>query len=104
MTRIYRIFSGFEWDKGNRDKNLLKHSISCKEAEECFFNFHVTLKDEIHSTSTELRHVLLGETDSGRSLFVAFALRNGLVRVISARPMHRKERSFYEKIKEKSIE
>jgi len=43
----------------------------------------------------------LGKTQDGRLLHVSFTLRDGgkLVRVISARDMHRKERMFYGKVK-----
>ena len=40
----------------------------------------------------------LGKTDDGRAIHITFTLRqNGmLIRVISARDMHRKERAIYE--------
>jgi uncharacterized DUF497 family protein len=40
----------------------------------------------------------LGHTDAGRLLHVTFTLRHNdtVIRVISARPMHRKERFRYE--------
>lgn len=41
----------------------------------------------------------MGETDGQRRLFVSFTMRDNLVRVISSRPMHRKEREFYEEEK-----
>jgi uncharacterized DUF497 family protein len=37
----------------------------------------------------------LGHTDAGRLLFVAFTIRQRLIRVISARDMSRKERRIY---------
>ncbi|MBI5751351.1 MAG: BrnT family toxin [Hydrogenophilales bacterium] len=41
---------------------------------------------------------VLGKTDEGRLLHITFTLRNAgaSIRVISARDMHRKERTFYE--------
>lgn len=94
-------FSGFQWDRGNRDKSRLKHGVSTEETEQCFFNFTVVAMDTKHSTEEEIRYVLLGETDAGRKLFVSFTMRDVLVRVISARPMHRKEEKFYEEEKGK---
>lgn len=40
----------------------------------------------------------LGKTDEGRTLHITFTLRQSsqLIRVISARDMHRKERAIYE--------
>lgn len=95
-------FGGFQWDNGNRDKSRLKHGVLPQEAEECFFNDPLITEDTKHSTEEEMRYALLGETDEGKQLFVAFTMRGELVRVISARPMHRKERSYYEEEREKS--
>ena len=46
----------------------------------------------------EQRYVALGVTNEGRQLFVSFTVHRNRVRVISARPMSRKERAIYEKI------
>lgn len=94
-------FSGFQWDRGNRDKSRLKHGVLPEEAEQCFFNDPIVVVDVRHSTETEIRYVLLGETDSQSFLFVVFTIRDRLIRVISARPMHRKERKYYEEEKKK---
>ncbi len=58
------------------------------------------LEDSKHS-QTEARFHALGETDDERLLHITFTLRqNGtLIRVISARDMHRKERAVYEQTK-----
>jgi hypothetical protein len=50
----------------------------------------------------ELRYHALGRTDDDRLLHATFTLRGDgtLVRVISARDMHRKERSFYEQARQ----
>ena len=95
-------FSGFQWDRGNRDKSRLKHGVSPEEAEECFFKDPLIVVDVRHSTEAETRYILLGETNSDRRLFVAFTMRGVLVRVISARPMHWKEEKYYEEEKKKS--
>ena len=49
----------------------------------------------------EARYHALGTTDEGRQLHVSFTLRasNTLIRIISARDMHRKERRVYEQAK-----
>jgi uncharacterized DUF497 family protein len=43
----------------------------------------------------EKRFRILGETLTGRRLFVAFTVRRKLIRVISARDMNRKENEAY---------
>ncbi|HXU33558.1 MAG TPA: BrnT family toxin, partial [Thermoanaerobaculia bacterium] len=66
---------GFDWDEGNLEKNLEKHSVAFWEAEETFFNQPLVVRfDEVRSSS-EPRYFALGRTDAGRHLFVAFTLR-----------------------------
>ena len=89
--------AGFDWDAGNSMKGE-KHSVADAEAEQVFVNEPlVVLEDRAHS-ATEPRWHALGRTNVGRLLHVTFTLRAAgtRVRVISARPMHRKERKAYE--------
>lgn len=58
--------------------------------------------DEIHTTPIEERFAALGATLSGKLLTVIFTTRVDKIRVISARPMSREERSYYEAEKEES--
>ena len=86
----------FEWDKGNIDKNLHKHNVSDKEAEEVFENERkFIVEDEEHSL-TEARYMIWGTTNKGRKLSIFFTIRGEKVRIISARDMHKKERRTYE--------
>lgn len=86
----------FDWDKGNIDKNLHKHNVLDKEAEEVFENEpKFIFEDERHSL-TEIRYMVWGITDKGRRLLVFFTQRGRRVRIISARDMHKKERRAYE--------
>lgn len=88
---------GFEWDEGNSMKNV-KHHVTDREAEQLFVNEPlVVVEDPAHSTAEPRWHAL-GRTNEGRRLHVTFTLRAGAtrVRIISARPMHRKERKVYE--------
>ncbi|MBL6995968.1 BrnT family toxin [Desulfobacula sp.] len=99
MDRTYKeILSqciGFEWDKGNINKNWLKHEVSPAECEQIFFNQPLVIQDDITHLTTEKRFYALGRTDSRRTLFIAFTVRNSFIRVISARDMSRKEREVY---------
>lgn len=86
----------FEWDKGNIDKNFIKHDVTDKEAEEIFENEpKFILEDEKHSL-TEIRYMVWGVTDKDKKLSVFFTIREEKIRVISARDMHKKERRAYE--------
>jgi len=88
--------TGFQWDEGNLLKNWEKHRVSAVESEQVFFNQPVlAVPDEQHSDS-EARFYILGQTDTGRKLFIVFSTRDNLIRVISARDMNRKERKIYE--------
>jgi len=99
MDKIYRKIlyqcSGFDWNEGNNDKNWLKHKVSPSECEQVFFNHPLLIQDDIIHSKTEKRFYALGQTDLKRFLFIAFTVRNNLIRVISARDMSRKERRVY---------
>lgn len=87
----------FEWDQGNKTKNVAKHGILMAEAEEVFKSgLALPLGVQIKPPQDEQRLGIIGPSFSGRLLQVAFILREGRVRVISARPAHRKERRQYE--------
>ena len=88
---------GFDWDEGNQLKNWIKHQVSAFECEEVFFNLPLMLADDPEHSQDEPRFYVLGQTNSKRHLFVSFAVRNDKIRVISARPMSRKERKIYAK-------
>ncbi|HEX4157268.1 MAG TPA: BrnT family toxin [Rhizomicrobium sp.] len=88
---------GFEWDEGNARKSAEKHAVSQAEAEQIFFNMPLIVAIDDRHSDIEQRFHALGRTDAGRPLHVTFALKQvaTLIRVISARPMSRKERARY---------
>lgn len=89
----------FEWDKGNNSKSATKHKISIEEVEAVFRSgLALPLGIQITPKVDEQRLGLVGPTIGGRLLQIAFVLREGRVRVISARPAHKKERNQYEEI------
>ena len=89
---------GFEWDQGNARKSEDKYGVSKLEAEQVFFNVPLLMLEDARHSEQALRHHALGKTDRGRMLHISFTLRSNesLIRVISARDMHRKERACYE--------
>jgi len=90
--------SGFDWDEGNDRKSVDKHGVSRFEAEQVFFNQPLLiLLDRKHSLNEDRYHAL-GKTNNTRLLHITFTLRSAdtLIRVISVRDMHRKERNIYE--------
>jgi uncharacterized protein len=90
--------SGFQWDDGNARKSTQKHAVTQAEAEQVFFNQPLLVLPDMNHSHDELRHHALGTTDDQRHLHITFTLRESgtLIRVISARDMHRKERIIYE--------
>jgi len=88
---------GFDWDGGNAQKND-KHGVSMAEAEQVFFNAPLLLLEDATHRKNEPRLHALGKTDDERALHITFTLRQlgALIRVISARDMHRKERAVYD--------
>ncbi|MCK5674776.1 MAG: BrnT family toxin [Spirochaetales bacterium] len=87
--------TGFEWDKGNIDKNWIKHKVGIFESEQIFFNQPLLIQNDIVHSKKENRFFALGKTDLERMLFISFTVRSHNIRVISARDMSRKERKAY---------
>ncbi|HEY7244042.1 MAG TPA: BrnT family toxin [Xanthobacteraceae bacterium] len=94
LTRI----EGFDWDEGNSGKSSDKHGVTQAEAEQVFFNEPLLMLEDVPHSMDEARFHALGRTDQDRPLHITFTLRREgrLIRVISARDMHRKERQRYD--------
>ena len=90
--------AGFDWDDGNSRKSADKHDVGQAEAESIFFSNPLIVVEDAKHSEKEPRLHALGKTAQNRLLHVTFTLRqNGtMIRVISARDMHRKERQAYE--------
>ena len=98
--------TGFNRDAGNARKSVDKHGVSQPEAEQIFFNQPLLILPDATHSELEQRYHALGKTDDARTLHITITLRVGaegtLIRVISARDMHRKERVRYEQVKKDS--
>ena len=95
---MVRGLKGFDWDPANWRKSELKHGVAANEAEEVLMANPLCQVDPRHPDS-EQRYVVLGATSEGRRLFAAFTIRRSRIRVVSARPMSRRERVTYEAAK-----
>jgi uncharacterized DUF497 family protein len=95
MADILKGIRGFDWDKGNSGKNETKHGLTDREAEEIFFG-QPLLVSRSPKGEPEVRYAALGKSYGSRLLTVVFTIRARRIRVISARPMSRTERKFYE--------
>jgi uncharacterized protein len=94
----FDLIAGFDWDDGNRRKSADKHAVSQAEAESVFFDEPLIVAVDSKHSEMEHRFHALGKTAQNRLLHITFTLRQNrtLIRVISARDMHRKERRAYE--------
>lgn len=84
---------GFEWDERKAEANLAKHGISFQIARQVFQDPAALDWFEGHENGDE-RFNILGMVH-GRLLVVAYTIRNGRKRIISARPAVRYERRLY---------
>ena len=86
----------FEWDPGKAAANFGKHRVRFEEASTVFGGpFALLIPDPDHSFE-ESWFLLLGSSNQGRLLVVAFAERPPLTRIISARLANSRERKGYE--------
>ena len=100
---IFPLVEGFEWDDANRDKNWKAHRVAWGECEEVFFNVPLYVLPDVRHSQREDRNFAFGRTNAGRLLLVVFTVRRSKIRVISARDMNKRERTFYrEKAEEDS--
>ena len=86
----------FAWDRTKAARNLAKHGVSFDEAATRFDDpLYLDFFDPEHSEE-EHRYIRVGCSEQGRILMVSFTEREGVMRLISARPATRKEREAYE--------
>lgn len=84
----------FEWDEAKRRSNLAKHGVDFTDAAQVLADARLILEDTRRDYG-EQRCLAFGEMNS--LLFVvAFTLRDGAFRIISARRANSRERRFYE--------
>lgn len=89
--------TGFDWDEGNTEKIQERHGVSPSECEQVFFQRPLLVAFDREHSRSEIRYAALGKTAANRQMTLVFTVRDGLVRVISARAMSRRERRVYER-------
>lgn len=87
---------GFDWDEWNINKSEIKHGVTAIECEQVFWSKPIIIVHDASHSQVEERYIALGRTYRKRQLCIAFTMRSKKIRVISARPMSRKERKIYE--------
>lgn len=91
----------FSWDPRKELVNKQKHGISFKQAMTAFDDpYALIAPDPKHSTGSEIREWLIGESDIG-VIVTVFTKRvhDWVYRIISARRANRRERGLYEEYK-----
>jgi len=91
----FEKIDGFDWDKGNVEKNLIKHNVNCQEAEEIFLDTGSLNYDDKKHSVVERRLIKIGKSFSGRILIAYYTVRQNKIRVISVRDVNKKEKSLY---------
>ena len=100
MKDIISNCKGFEWNEGNSNKNWHLHRVTDGECKDIFFNLPLIVAADAKHSNREKRFYALGRTENNRWLFVAFTVRENLIRVVSTRDITgREQRKYAEKIK-----
>jgi len=81
----------FEWDKAKAAENCARHDISF---ETVFDDAFAIERLDDREDYGEVRYSILGMVD-GRLLYVAYTVREGIIRIISARGAEPYERRQY---------
>ena len=87
---------GFDWDAHNAG-HIGRHGVRPGEAEEVLSRQPLTLRES--DTGWERRWVKIGETAAGRVLVVVHTFRAGKIRVVTAYPANRSQRSAYRRLR-----
>lgn len=87
----------FEWDEAKRKVNLEKHHIDFVDVKPFFKTPHLKWVDE-RKEYHETRYIALGKLKTFHIVVVFTLRKNGVIRLISARPANMKEKQRYENI------
>jgi len=86
----------FEWSEVKAESNIAKHGVSFDEATTVFGDPVAKTYDDPDHGMIEQRFLTFGVSILQRFLVVSHTDRGGALRIISARPMTRRERRIYE--------
>jgi uncharacterized protein len=85
---------GFEWDEAKAAENYAKHGVSFAAARQVFADpSAIEWVDDRYDYGEE-RFIIIGMV-AGRLLFVAYTMRSGTVRIVSARGAEPYEKRKY---------
>lgn len=86
------------WDPQKNEANQAKHGLSFEEASVLFTSGvdYLEVFDEAHSEGED-RFIAIGPIQRGLVVIVWTEIDDGVVRIISARPATRRERTYFER-------
>lgn len=84
----------FDWDEGNA-AHVARHDVTTDEAEQVVNGDRQFIA--FQDRSGEFRRVIVGRTHAGRALSVAYVIRGGRIRVVTAFPASPKRRRLLDK-------
>jgi uncharacterized protein len=82
----------FDWDEYNK-AHLARHGVSHTEFEDVFSGVMI---EQIVERAGEKRVSAIGKTKAGRYLFLAYVMRDGRIRPVTAYTLPRNKRKDYE--------
>ena len=86
----------FEWNDKKAISNKRKHDVSFEEATTAFGDeLSITIDDPFHSEDED-RLILIGHSETLKTLVVVHIEKREIIRIISARKATKKEQKFYE--------
>jgi uncharacterized DUF497 family protein len=99
MTDMEWIYQGatFACDRDKNRANERKHGITLHGASPVFFDPNGYSWYDYEHSADEDRHCFTGISASGNLLVVSYTMRNGIIRIISARKATKQEVDDYEK-------
>ncbi|MDX2071975.1 MAG: BrnT family toxin [Haliscomenobacter sp.] len=83
----------FEWDPEKNKKNLSKHNVDFREAQEIYDDKNAI--EKLGTFRDEPRIIRIGKTTAKFILVVVYTMRDVVVRLISARQASKEERNAY---------
>jgi len=85
-----------DWDPRKARSTLRGHNIAFKEAASVLDDWRQATSEDIEHSGSEERWRTIGLSDQARVLVVTWTVREGTVRLISARRATKRERNAYE--------
>lgn len=92
----------FEWDDQKDRQNIAKHGVSFEDACKIFDGFTLDALDNRFDYGEE-RIISIGMIEETAILVVVHTDRDGVCRIISARPAKRSERKIYDNAIQKAF-